>query len=117
MINENKLKLSGVANLSAPLELTKSYDLVIKNAEVRKTEYLPCDDGSIDRQYTLKISELSEISIVAEKEVIGAKKYGSQAKVLRGVLEREADEKGEDRESYYQQEMSKIINDRKDLEL
>ena len=42
-INENKLKLSGTANLSKELELTKNYDIIIKNAEVRKIEDLPTD--------------------------------------------------------------------------
>lgn len=109
-INELKLKLGGVANLSKELELTKNYDLIIKNAEVRKSEDLPNDDGLMDRQFTVKISELSEIQIIGDREAIGAKKKGSQAKLLRFEIQQRADELGENRESFYIKEMTKIIN-------
>ena len=109
LVNEYRLKLGGSANLSKELELTKNYDLVIKNAEVRKVEDLPNDNGTLDRQFTVKISELSEIQLIGERDAIGAKKKGSQAQVLRFTLQQKADELGEDRESYYQRRMNEII--------
>lgn len=114
--NEFKLKLGGTANLNKELELTKNYDIVIKNAEVRKTEDLPNDNGSFDRVFTLKISELSEIEIIGDRDAISAKKKGSQAKLLRFEIQQRADELGEDRDAFYTKEMSIIIENYKNGE-
>lgn len=115
-INEHKLKLGGVSNLSKELELTKNYDLVIKNAEVRKTEDLPNEDGTYNRVYTLRISELSEIQIIGDRDAISAKKVGKQSRLLRFLIENKADELGEDRDSFYTKEMSIIIENYKNGE-
>ena len=61
-INEYSLKLTGKANIPQPLKLGFSYDLEIKNAEIRKSEQIPNDDGTMDEIYKLEISELSEVS-------------------------------------------------------
>ena len=114
-INEHKLRLNGVANLSKGLEF-KNYDLVIKNAEVRKTEDLPRDDGSYDRVYTLRISELSEIQIIGDREAISAKKVGKQSRLLRFLIEQRAEELGEEKKDFYTKEMSIIIENYKNGE-
>lgn len=115
-INEYRLRLGGTANLSKELELTKNYDIVIKNAEVREIKDLPNDNGSFDRQFTLKISELSEIEIIGDRDAISAKKKGSQAKLLRFEIQQRADQLGEDRDAFYTKEMSIIIENYKNGE-
>ena len=107
--NEHKLRLSGIANLDTELKLGKTYDLTISNAEVRKSEDIPNDDGTINRVYKVLISEMSEIHLIAENEIIKAKKKGSQSQAQRNVLIKLADKYGEDREVYYNKRMSKNI--------
>lgn len=111
-LNENKVRLSGTANLSKELELCKSYDLHITEAEVRKSLDVPNDNGTFDRVYTLLISELSSIQIISERETIKARKKGSQAQMFRAILNHEADELGQDREEYYKKEMTILIKNR-----
>ncbi len=109
MINEFKLKLVGTCNLTEPLVLNRTYDLAITNAECRKSEQHPNDDGTVNEQYTLKISEMSEILITFDKQTIKAKKKGSQSQALRRVIEQIADKLGKDQEKYYKEIMSKLI--------
>ena len=108
-INEFKIKLTGTANIPKELDNSSMWDLVIKNAEIRKKSYDPNDDGTENLTHTLKISELSEVQLVGQNEILAAKKKGSQSKVLRWAIQQIADEKGEDREEYYQKTMTKII--------
>lgn len=108
-IDELRLKLSGSACLTNPLILTKSYDLEIKSVECRQISEIPNDDGTKDLVYKLVINETSEILIKSEKETIKARKKGSQSQVLRIVLQDLADRLGKDREQYYQEIMSKLI--------
>lgn len=115
-ISEYKLRLSGVANMSKELEWNKNYDVIIKNAEVREVKDINNDDGTINKQFTLKISELSEIEIIGDRDAISAKKKGSQAKLLRFEIQQRADELGEDRDAFYTKEMSIIIENYKDGE-
>jgi hypothetical protein len=111
MINEHKIKLTGTANIAQELDNQSVWDLVIKNAEVRKKSFDPNDDGTENLTHTITISELSEVNLINQTGIIPAKKKGSQAKALRFVLEQEADELGVDREQHYQQRMTEIIND------
>ena len=110
-INEYKIRLTGSANINQELDNSKTYDLTISNAEVRKKSYDPNDDGTENLTHTIKISELSEINLIGQGEIIKAKKKGSQAKILRFILMEEADELGVDREQHYQAEMNKLIGD------
>lgn len=114
MINEYKIKLTGTANITKELDNTSVYDLTITNAEVRKKSLDPNDDGSENLTHTIKISEMSEINLIGREEVLSAKKKGSQSKVLRWELQKEADNLGVDREQHYQEEMSKLINEIKE---
>ena len=107
--NEYKIKLTGIANTERPLKNGFCYDLEIKEVEVRKIERVPNDDGSEDEIASLRISELSEITIKSGEKEMRAVKKGSQSRVLRAVLEQKADDLGIDREKYYQQRMTEII--------
>ena len=109
-INEFKIKLTGTANIDQELDNSKTYDLTITNAEVRKKSYDPNDNGTENLTHTIKISELSEINLIGQGEIIKAKKKGSQAKVLRFILMEEADMLGMDREQHYQDEMNLFIS-------
>ena len=108
--NEYKIKLSGIANIPQPLINGYSYDLEMKDVDVRKIERVPNDDGTENEIASLKISELSEIIIKSGDKQMKAKKKGSQAKVLRFYIEQKAEREGIDTEKYYQQEMSKLID-------
>lgn len=113
-LNENKIRLSGVANIPSGLTNGKSYDLTLKDVEVRKVEEVPNDDGTYDKIFSLKISELSEINIIDERTIITAKKKPSkQSVVLRMVLEEKARNLGLDTEEYYKKRMSEIIDNEK----
>lgn len=111
MINEQKIKLAGIANISTPLILGQNYDLTMKNVECRKIEETPNDDGSSDKIYKLLISELSEINIIAGRDILKAKKKGSQSKRLRWEIQKKWELEGgeEDFDDYYAKEMSEII--------
>lgn len=110
-IDNYKIKLTGTANIDQELDNSKTYDLTISNAEVRKKSYDPNDDNTENLTHTIKISEISEINLIGQGEIIKAKKKGSQAKVLRFILMNEADELGIDRELHYQAEMNRLINE------
>ena len=113
-INENKLRLSGVVNIPKSLELDKSYDLLIKNAEVKNSQDCSNDDGTYNKIWKMKLSEMSELEIINEKgQVMKGRKKQTQSQKLRFLIWLEADEKGADRDIYYQQEMGKIIEQRK----
>jgi len=111
-INEHQVKLSGKCNVLSGLENGKNYDLTISEAEVRKIEEVPCDDGSYNRVATLRISELSELNIISEKEVVKSKGKKSQSQILRWKIEQRWEELGEgEKEDFYIKEMSRIINE------
>jgi hypothetical protein len=105
---QEELEKRGVANLEKELDLSKSYDLVLKNAECRKAEDIPNDDNTINRQFTLTISELSAVQIIGEITTY-AKKKGSQSKELRWEICKLADKLGVEREGYYSKKMSELI--------
>ena len=68
-INEYKTRINGVANLPVPLKLGHNYDLTIKSVECRKSSDDVNDDGTKDKVFVLKISELTEINIVGEEVI------------------------------------------------
>ena len=116
-LNEHKLRLTGVANLSKELELTKSYELNIKNAEVRGTQDYPNDDETFNRVYKLTISAMSEIEIKNEKQIIKAQKKGTPSQTLFKILYRLWEQEFQGlmtSDEFYQQEMSRTINCYKD---
>lgn len=118
-LNENRLRLSGTANLSKPLTLNSNYDMIIKNGEVRSSKKVINDDGSYDEIYQLVITPLTEIEIVGNNEIVKAQKKGTMSQVLRREIIDWADDEGKDRETFYQEKMITIINEvkeRRDLQ-
>lgn len=116
MINENKIKLSGMANLSKPPLRTNIFvDLTFKKATLTgDIDLRDNEDGTHDQIFKIKITPETEINILAENEIISARKKGSQSQVLRNVIKEywEQQKMGDiEFEDYYKQEMSKIINE------
>ena len=109
-VGEYKIKLQGIANIPKPLRNGFTYDMELKEVEVRKIERIPTDDGKEDEIASLRISELSEIVLKSNGKQMKATKKGSQSKILRYFIEQKADSLGVDREKFYQSEMSKIID-------
>lgn len=112
-INEIKIRLSGTASINQPLDLCKNYDISISNAEVRKVEEVPNDDGTADKIYKIAISSFSEVTLIGEKEMIKAEvRKGSQSQILRKVITElwEQQHAGEiDKEEFYKNYMAAII--------
>ena len=115
MTNENKIRLSGIANLSQEPKRTNVFvDLSIKSAtltgdiDIRSNE-----DETEDKIYKLKITPETEITILCENEIINAKKKGSQSQALRLVImkfweqQHSADFEFED---FYKLEMINLID-------
>jgi hypothetical protein len=109
-INENKISLKGVANLSDPLVLDRAYDLQVTNLECTSSRDTSNNDGTCNRTFILTLSELSEVFISFDKAIIKAKRKGSQSQKLRQVICAMAEKLGKDRETYYQNYMSKLID-------
>ena len=62
-------------------------DLTIKNATLTGDKDIrDNEDGTEDVIYKLKITPETEIAILAENEIIHAKKKGSQSQKLRAVM-------------------------------
>jgi hypothetical protein len=111
-LNEHKLKVSGSANMITGLNKGESYDIVIKNAEARGAKEELNDDGTYDLVHSIKISEMSEVQLVDNHgKIVASKKKGSMSQRLRFSIFQRADELGEDREAFYNKEMSRIINE------
>lgn len=111
-LNENQLKISGRCNLLNGLTLGKTYDLTLKDVECRKSEEIPTDDGEKNIIYTLRISNLSEVNVIGEGEIIQTKKKkSSQSQVLRMKIEERWEQMGSemDKEDFYIKEMTRII--------
>ena len=115
-INEHQIKLSGKANVISGLTNGKTYDLTISEAECRKIEEIPNDDGTCNRIALLRISELSKVNIIGEGEIIQSKKKKlTQSQYLRLAIERKLEQSGSDleREDFYIKEMTRIISEYK----
>ena len=112
--NENILKISGRANILSGLFIGKEYDLTIGSVECRKCEEIPTDNGTVDKIYTLRLSNLSEVNIISEKEIIKSKpKVKTQSQALRWKIEQKWQESGSEleKEDFYIKEMSRIISE------
>lgn len=112
-VNENILKISGRCNLISGLTIGKSYDITVSELECRKCEEIPTDDGQVDKIYTLRLSNLSDVSIISENEIIKSKqKVKTQSQVLRWKIEQKWQDTGSDleKEDFYIKEMSRIIS-------
>jgi hypothetical protein len=112
-INEHKIRLSGTANIERPLDMSKTYGFLIDNAEIRKIEALTNDDGTYNKIFHIKISELSQVQIINGKEIIKAKIKGSPSQKLRNALF--YNYQGDDFEKFYQDFMCNLIVDVENL--
>ena len=112
-IGEYKIKLQGIANIPKPLRNGFTYDMELKEVEVRKIERIPTDDGKEDEIASLRISELSEVILKSGEKQMKAKVKGSQSKLQRYYIEEIGRKLGLDPEKYYQERMSKNIENLK----
>jgi hypothetical protein len=113
-INENQLKITGRSNIMSGLTIGKSYDLTIGDCECRKSEEIPNDNETLNKIFTLRLSEMSEVSIISEKEIIKSKpKVKTQSQTLRWKIEQRWQDTGSDleKEDFYIKEMSRIISE------
>lgn len=113
-VNERSIKITGTANIPEDLTNGKEYALTISAAEVRTVSDTPTDDGKINRTFTLKLSNFSEVNFISEREVVKGSAKGKQSVALRRAIENLFDinqPEGFDKESYYQHRMSKIIDE------
>lgn len=111
-LNEHQIKLMGKANVISGLENGKSYDITVSDVSVRKIEELDNDNGTYNRVAVLRLSELSEVNIISDKEIIPTKKKkSSQSQVLRMKIEERWEQMGSemDKEDFYTKEMTRII--------
>lgn len=113
-LNESKIRLGGTANIAKPLELGNTYDLTIKDVECREVKDLPNDDGTKNVVSLLRISELSTVTVISEKEAVVASKQGSQSQMVRWLDNQIADEEGADREIHYKEYMDREIENKKE---
>jgi len=113
-INEYKIRLNGLANISKDLMLEKDVNLTIKNAETTTSKLRPNHDGTADKIITIKITERSEIKILCENEILEAVKKKTQSQKLRAVIFEMYNQtySGSDIEfeDFYTKRMSEIID-------
>ena len=113
-LNERKIRLSGIACIPHELTLSKTYDLTISDAEITRSQEVPTEDGKIDKIYTVKITESSQVNLIGEGEVIQSKKKGSQSQKLRNVLyaywTQNSALEYPDFEPFYTKQMSRFID-------
>lgn len=85
-VNERVIKLSGQVNVAQDLELTKCYHLLVEGAECRSVSELPNDDGTINRVFSLKVSELCRLTLKDGGQLIKTKAKGSPSQRLRNSI-------------------------------
>ena len=114
-INENKLKISGTACLDKPPKgLNVFCDLTFKNATITgDRDIRDNEDETEDIIYKLKITPETEIHILAENDILRARKKGSQSQKLRACLREFFDQQHagdyENFELFYAEQMGNII--------
>lgn len=114
-INENKLRLSGgSASIPKELKLESLIDFTCKGAEVSGIKDAPNYDGTFDRVFSLKLLPTSEIVIMAEKELIKCEVKKSPSQALRmaflELFEQQFSGQYQDFQTFYNEQMSKLIN-------
>lgn len=110
-INELKVKLSGVVNVPRELLTNATLDLNIKNADCLDYRLTNNQDGSFNKIYTVKLSELSEVEFIKDKEKMTGEKKKSASQRLRGRAFIWCSENDTtDSEFFYQTITNKIIN-------
>jgi len=110
-INEYKLRIQGSLNLPLKLEIDKSYDFTCTGLDIIGSSDTSNQDGSVNRTFKGKISEMSEINLLSGKDVIRATQKKSASQRLRGrAYVWTAENDSTDPEMFYQTIVNKIIN-------
>ena len=110
-INELKVKLSGTVNIPRELLTNATLDLKINNADCLDYRLINKQDGSFDKVFNVKISELSEVEFIKDTEKMLGEKKKSVSKRLRNRIWIWAnDNDATDFEALYEITISKIIN-------
>ncbi|MBU1095868.1 MAG: hypothetical protein A2499_03670 [Stygiobacter sp. RIFOXYC12_FULL_38_8] len=110
-INELKVKLSGTVTIPREILTNATIDLKINRADCLDYRVINNHDGSFYKVYNVKISEISEVEFISDREKIEGNKKKSASQRLRGrayIWTAENDDT--DPEMFYQMIVNKIIN-------
>jgi hypothetical protein len=110
-INELKVKLSGTVNIPREILTNAIIDLKINRADCLDYRLINNQDGSFNKIFNVKISELSEVEFISDREKIDGNKKKSASQRLRGrAYVWTAENDSTDPEMFYQTIVNKIIN-------
>lgn len=110
-INELKVKLSGTVNIPRELISNSTVDLKINRVDCLDYRLVNKQDGSFDKVFNIKISELSQVEFIKDEEKMLGEKKKSVSKRLRGRAYIWCEENDmTDPEMFYQTIGNKIIN-------
>ena len=110
-ISELKVKLSGTVTIPREILTNATIDLKINRADCLDYRVINNHDGSFYKVYNVKISEISEVEFISDREKIEGNKKKSASQRLRGrayIWTAENDDT--DPEMFYQMIVNKIIN-------
>jgi len=110
-ISELKVKLSGTVTIPREILTNATIDLKINRADCLGYRVINNRDGSFCKVYNVKISEISEVEFISDREKIEGNKKKSASQRLRGrayIWTAENDDT--DPEMFYQMIVNKIIN-------
>jgi hypothetical protein len=110
-ISELKVKLSGTVTIPREILTNATIDLKINRADCLDYRVINNHDGSFYKVYNVKISEISEVEFIIDREKIEGNKKKSASQRLRGrayIWSAENDDT--DPEMFYQMIVNKIIN-------
>lgn len=110
-ISEIKVKLSGTVIIPREILTNATIDLKINRADCLDYRVINNHDGSFYKVYNVKISEVSEVEFITDREKIEGNKKKSASQRLRGrayIWTAENDDT--DPEMFYQMIVNKIIN-------
>ena len=109
-INELKVKLSGTVNIPREILTNSTLDLKINRADCLDYRLVNKQDGSYDKIFNVKISELSEVEFIKDKEKMLGEKKKSASQRLRGRAFIWCEENDmTDSEAFYQMITNKLI--------
>lgn len=110
-ISELKVKLSGTVTIPKEILTNATIDLKINRADCLDYRVINNHDGSFYKVYNVKISEISEVEFISDREKIEGNKKKSASQRLRGrAYIWSADNDDTDPEMFYQMIVNKIIN-------
>lgn len=110
-ISELKVKLSGTVTIPREILTNATIDLKINRADCLDYRVINNHDGSFYKVYNVKISDISEVEFISDREKIEGNKKKSASQRLRGrayIWTAENDDT--DPEMFYQMIVNKIIN-------